>query len=301
MEEPQSPHLPFPITNNAAVPTSTSTTAVQRRLEGKVAIITGGASGIGEASVKLFVECGAIVIVADVQDEVGEKLCSFLGSSALYTHCDVTKEEDVRAAVDLAVSRFGRLDVMFNNAGIGGSKMNEKTEEINMEEFERVIRVNLFGIAHGIKHAARVMVPAKRGSIICTASLASVMAGTASLAYTTSKHAIVGLVKSAASDLGKHGIRVNCLSPFAVATPMIMNTIRANTQNPNLTVEEVEAFRDRHANLRGRGLKALDIAKAAVFLASEDDAGYVSGLNLIIDGGFHVASHIYDVEELVKH
>ncbi|KAG1370148.1 Secoisolariciresinol dehydrogenase [Cocos nucifera] len=257
-------------------------TSAARRLEGKVALITGGASGIGEATAKLFTRHGARVMIADIQDDKGRALCESLGSSAAsYVHCDVTDESHVRDAVDAAVSRHGKLDIMFNNAGIIGLPCMQirKSEKA---DFEKVVGINLVGSYLGTKHAARVMIPARRGSIVMTASVASVMPGLASAAYTCSKHAVVGLMRSAALELGQFGVRVNCVSPHAVATPLA-------TTGLGVGGEEVEEFVLEHAVLKDVRLKAEDVAEAVLFLGSEE-AKYVSGVNLLVDGGFTTAS-----------
>ncbi|CAN6172073.1 unnamed protein product [Urochloa humidicola] len=263
--------------------------AAARKLEGKVAVITGGASGIGACTARLFVKHGASVVIADVQDELGGSLCAELGPAASsYVHCDVTREADVAGAVDHAVARFGRLDVMFNNAGIGGAPCFS-IRESTREDFERVLAVNLVGPFLGTKHAARVMVPARRrGCIISTSSMASAVAGVGPHAYTTSKRALVGYTESAAGELGRHGIRVNCVSPAGVATPLG----RAVVAGTAVDDQALEAAMEAVANLKGVGVKVDDIAAAALFLAS-DDARYVSGQNLLVDGGFSVVNSAF--------
>ncbi|XP_042412448.1 secoisolariciresinol dehydrogenase-like isoform X1 [Zingiber officinale] len=250
----------------------------RRRLEGKVAVITGGASGIGEATVKLFVRHGARVIVADVQDEKGKTLCAGLGSDdvASYVHCDVRLESDVMRAVDTAISLHGKLDIMFNNAGIvdpsGSSILGE---DDTTAVFDRVMGVNVLGALLGTKHAGRAMVAAGRGgSIIITASLASVVGALGHPVYSCSKHAVLGLARSAAAELGKNGVRVNCVSPSVVATQMTVSLFQANE-------EELEALGEMISALKGVTLKAEDIAEAALFLAS-DESRFVSGHNLIV-------------------
>ncbi|KAF2932841.1 momilactone A synthase-like isoform X1 [Oryza sativa Japonica Group] len=256
----------------------------RNRLVGKVAVITGGASGIGACTARLFVKHGARVVVADIQDELGASLVAELGPDASsYVHCDVTNEGDVAAAVDHAVATFGKLDVMFNNAGVTGPPCFRITESTK-EDFERVLAVNLIGPFLGTKHAARVMAPARRGSIISTASLSSSVSGTASHAYTTSKRALVGFTENAAGELGRHGIRVNCVSPAAVATPLARAAMGMDMDD-----ETIEAIMEKSANLKGVGLKVDDIAAAALFLAS-DDGRYVSGQNLRVDGGVSVVN-----------
>lgn len=183
------------------------------RLEGKVALITGGASGIGEYTAKLFTQHGARVMIADIKDDLGQSLCKELGSSsASYVHCDVTEEAHVKNAVDSTMAQYGKLDIMYNNAGtVEMPKPN--ILDNTQSDFERVIKTNLIGPFLGTKHAARVMIPARRGSIISTASICSVIGGAATHAYTSSKHGVVGLVRNTAVELGKYGIRVNCVSP----------------------------------------------------------------------------------------
>nr|GEV20816.1 secoisolariciresinol dehydrogenase-like [Tanacetum cinerariifolium] len=263
---------------NAMAKMSSST----RRLEGKVALITGAASGIGECTAKLFAEHGAKIVIADIQEQLGQAVCEAIGSSnSIYVHCDVTNEDDVKNAVDVAVATYGKLDIMFCNAGIVDPNKqrivdNEKTD------FERVLSVNVTGVFLSMKHAARVMVPAKSGSILSTASLSSNIGGAASHAYCCAKHAVAGLTKNLAVELGQFGIRVNCLSPYAMVTPLATSFV-------GLEGEALENVMNALGNLKGVTLKTDDVAKAALFLVS-DEAKYISGQNLFIDGGFGIVN-----------
>ncbi|KAI9082568.1 hypothetical protein K1719_035437 [Acacia pycnantha] len=253
---------------------------IKQRLEGKVAIITGGASGIGAESVKLFAQNGASVVIADVQDELGHQLTASLAPHQVsYHHCDVRDEKQVEQTIAFAVDKYGRLDVMFSNAGIAGSTAG--ILDLDLSAFDNTMAVNVRGVAATIKHAARAMVAGNiRGSIICTASVAASVAGCAPHGYTTSKHAVVGLVRSTCSELGAYGIRVNCVSPYAIATPTTCEAY-------NKEADEIEGIANSLANMKGISVKPAHIAEAALFLAS-DDSVYISGHDLVIDGGFSV-------------
>ncbi|KNA22389.1 hypothetical protein SOVF_034380 [Spinacia oleracea] len=271
----------------------------EQRLRGKVAIITGGARGIGATTAKLFALNGAYVVVADVLDELGINLAQSIGGR--YIHCDVSKEADLEAAVNLALAWKGHLDIIFNNAGTSGA--DGSITNVNMEEVKNIVAVNLYGVVHGIKHAARAMIKGKiGGSIICTSSSAAIMGGLASHAYTMSKGAIQSLIKSAACELGVHGIRVNCISPHGVPTDMLISGYRRFLGD--IDAEEVSKISSKSCSLlTGRGGKTQDVAAAALFLAT-DEAGFITGHNLVIDGGYTEAStnmiHMYQDPKLVK-
>uniref|UniRef100_A0A7N0T399 Xanthoxin dehydrogenase n=1 Tax=Kalanchoe fedtschenkoi TaxID=63787 RepID=A0A7N0T399_KALFE len=262
-----------------------SPTVTAQRLIGRVALITGGASGIGESIARLFHKHGAKICIADLQDNLGQKLCESLGgeTNACYCHCDVTEEYDVSHAVDYAVEKFGTLDVMVNNAGITGPPCPD-IRSCDLSTFEKVFDINVKGTFLGMKHAARIMIPSKKGSIVSLCSVASTIGGLGPHAYTGSKHAVLGLTRNVAAELGLHGIRVNCVSPYAVATGLAL----AHLPEEERTEDAYDGFRayvKQKANLVGPELTANDVANAVLFLAS-DEARYISGDNLMVDGGF---------------
>jgi len=250
--------------------------------------------GIGEAIVRLFTKHGAKVIIADFADEAGKNLAEHLSPPATYVHCDVSKEQDIRAVVDLAIEKHGQLDIMYNNAGTCDALIVQSAAEYDMEQFDRVMSVNVRGVMLGIKHAARVMIPRKKGCIISTGSLSSMLGGLSPYSYTASKHAVIGLTKNGAAELGKYGIRVNAVSPSAVATPLTAKMFRGGADSSSPVSEKEKAAIEGHSNsignLKGPTLKVEDIAMAGLYLAS-DEAKYVSGHNLAVDGGVTVVNH----------
>ncbi|KAF5747655.1 putative short chain alcohol dehydrogenase [Tripterygium wilfordii] len=272
-------------------------------LDGKIAVVTGGARGIGEATVRLLVKNGAKVVIADVNDSLGLELATSLASSATFVHCDVSLEEDIENLINSTIARYGQIDILVNNAGVFGNQSKRKSiMDFDAGEFDKIMSINVRGMALGIKHASRVMTNRGYGSIINMASVAGVMGGFGPHAYTASKHAIVGLTKNTACELGRYGIRVNCISPFGVATPMLVNGLRgADEEEEDCVmnfgvpseeeVEKNEEFVRGIANLKGTTLRANDIAEAALYLAS-DGAQYVSGHNLVVDGGVTTGSKL---------
>lgn len=248
------------------------------RLEGKVAAITGAASGFGAAAARLFVSEGCKVALGDIQDEAGAAVAAELGDSAVFAHCDVTSEDDVANLVDAAVSAFGRLDVMFNNAGIVGAVGPIDTTPA--QEWKATLDILLNGVFYGVKHAARVMKPQGAGAIVSMSSTAGILGGLGPHTYTAAKHAVVGLTKSAAAELCRFGIRVNCISPAGMATPMVANV---TTGDPK-AIEETKKNLAANSPLKNRPGLAEDVANAALWLAS-DESGYTSGHTLTTDAG----------------
>ncbi len=250
---------------------------MSERLAGKTAVITGAASGIGAGTARLFADNGANVVVADLQQDAGQALVAELGEVARFARCDVTAEAEVAAAVDLAVSEFGGLDVMFNNAGIVGAV--GRIAETPVEAWDNTISILLRGVFLGVKHAARVMVPQNSGVIINTSSTAGILGGLGPHAYTAAKHGVIGLTKSVANELAPHAIRVNAISPGNTVTAMTASVSTGDPGDLDGTTERIASG----SPLGYAGLPA-DIAAAALYLAS-DDGRYVSGHTLVVDAG----------------
>jgi NAD(P)-dependent dehydrogenase (short-subunit alcohol dehydrogenase family) len=256
---------------------------VTGRVSGKVAVITGAASGLGEATARLMHAEGASVVLTDIQDDRGQRVAAELGDRARYVHCDVTSEPDVATTVDEAVREFGRLDCMFNNAGIIGA--HGGIDEIPLQEYEFTMAVLLRSVFLGLKHAARVMKPQRGGVILNTTSIGGLQGGLGPHVYGAAKGAVVALTRNVAAELGAWSIRVNAIAPGKILTPMNAATI---VGDPDAMDQAREAFATR-TPLRGRIGVADDIAHAALWLAS-DDAGFVSGHVLVVDGGLTTGS-----------
>lgn len=248
------------------------------RLENKVAVITGGAMGIGAATVSRFIAEGCKVVIGDIQRGPGEAFAAQFGDQAAFALCDVTQEDQVAALVDLAVSRFGKLDIMFNNAGIVGAVGPIDTTPA--EEWNKSLAVLINGVFFGMKHAARVMKPAHSGSIISMASTAGLMGGLGPHAYAAGKHAVVGMTKNVAAEVCHFGIRVNAIAAASMATPMVANVLTGDGGN----IEEAKRILAEASPLRGRPGLAEDVANAALWLAS-DESGYTTGHTLTTDAG----------------
>jgi NAD(P)-dependent dehydrogenase (short-subunit alcohol dehydrogenase family) len=251
------------------------------QLEGKVAVITGGASGIGAATVRLFVTEGARVVVADMLDDAGDRLATELGASCVYVHTDVSDEEQVRRAIATATERFGGLDCVFNNAGFGG--VEGRIEETDAAGLRRTIDVLFSGVVYGMKHAAPAMKAHGRGSIVNTASVAGLQTGNGPHVYSALKAAVIQLTRSVATELAESGIRVNCVCPGAIVTPIFgrhlgLSQVEIEERTPilNQMFGSIQPLR--------RPGQPEDIARAVLWLAG-DASSFVNGHALVVDGG----------------
>ncbi len=257
------------------------------RLAGRTAVITGAASGIGEATAARFVGEGANVVIGDIQEEAGTALARQLGDTASFMRCDVTSEADIAGLVDHAGDRFGRLDVMMNNAGIVGAR--GPIAQIPADEYDFTMSILLRGTFLGMKHAARIMQPQGHGSIISLASTAGVQGGLGPHVYAAAKHGVVGLTKNVAAELCRSGIRVNCIAPGSTATPMVA---KAHLDD-HTAIDAVTARLAESSPIKGRPATAVDVANVALFLAS-DESGNVNGHCLAVDGGLTTGSSAAD-------
>ena len=254
------------------------------RLSGKVAVITGATSGIGEATAVLFAREGACVVLSGRSQAVGEALAADLGERAVFHRADVTREEDIASLIDAAVRRFGRVDCLFNNAGAptpGG------IETISEAGFDYGMKLLVGSVMFGIKHGARVMKPQGGGSIINNSSIAAHRAGQGDVLYSAAKAAVSHVTRLAGVQLGPFGIRVNAISPGAIATPIFWG---GSERARGLSGEENERKQAKlehslaSATPLPRSGLSDDIARAALFLAS-DEASFINSHDLVVDGG----------------
>ncbi len=248
------------------------------RMDGKVAVITGGGSGIGAGTVRRFVDEGARVLIADLDVERGQALSEELGEATSFLATDVSKEEDVAAMIAEATDLWGRLDCLFNNAGFGGAL--GPIASTSVDDYDLTMDVLLKGVFLGMKHAAPVMTEQGSGSIISTASVAGLRPGYAPHLYSVAKCAVIHLTKSVALELGEANVRVNAICPGFIATPLAAG-------HPDADEQRLQKMRDgsARAQVMGRVGEADDIAAMALFLAS-DDSAWITGREFVVDGGF---------------
>ena len=253
-------------------------------LTGKVAVITGAASGIGRGCAERFLAAGAKVVIADVNAEEGEAFAKSLGANAVFKEADVANADSVDDLVAFAVERFGGLHCMFNNAGISGSR-TERIIDHDFGDFERVMAINVLGVANGIRSAARHMKDQGGGSIVNTTSIGGMQPGRGSYTYAMSKASVIILAQSAAIDLGEYGIRVNCIAPANIESPILGNMLGAGLPEDvkEQMMVEVRNFLLNRQPIRRQGTTD-DIAEAAMFFAS-DRSSYVTGQVICVDGG----------------
>ena len=254
-------------------------------LEGKVAVITGGTSGIGARTAEVFVANGAKVVIAGRRQERGEKLARKLGDAASFLRTDVSVEADVKAMIDHAVERFGRLDCLMNNAG--RSSQYAAIADVDLEQFDAVIAVHLRAVFAAMKYAVRVMAAQGTGSIITVSSVNGIRAGLGGHYYSAAKAASIHLTRCAAMELGEKGIRVNSISPGMIATGGFAKFAGMQPDEADDHPEYAEAA-IRSVVPRWQPLQRVghvdDVAQAALFLAS-DASRFITGQNLVVDGG----------------
>lgn len=242
----------------------------QGRIADRVAIVTGGGSGIGKATVEVFAQEGAKVIVGDLPDSNGEEVARSVAGTFVAT--DVSDPKQVERLVRTAVDKFGRLDIMYNNAGIGvTSPLLEHSDELYL----KTIRIDLDGVFWGLRYAGKVMVAQKRGAIVNTASVAGIRGSVGLSAYNAAKHGVVGLTRNAALEFAPAAVRVNCVCPGIIDTPLVARAFGHT--------EEIRETMHRFHPL-GRMGQPVEVAKCVLFLAS-DDASFVTGHALVVDGG----------------
>ena len=251
------------------------------RLEGKVAVITGAGSGIGEATAILFAHEGAKVVAVDIDDVSGNRAVSKIKQAmrdGMFIHADVTKEPDMEKVVDDTVSKWGKLDIMYNNAGI---ILVKQLIESTVSEWDRLMGVNLKGLFLGSKYAARHMISRKGGSIINTASIYGITGASHYVPYCTTKGGVIAFTKALALELAPYQVRVNCICPGVISTPMFERELAVwNEMRPG---DNKSIFKAQHPI--GRFGEPLDIANAALYLAS-DESSFVTGTALVVDGGY---------------
>ncbi len=267
-------------------------------LAGKAAVITGAGSGIGRATAKLFVEEGARVVAADINEETGQALVAELGDAARFRVTDVADREATAALVDYAVSEFGALDILFNNAGISGAQHPRFLDD-DLSDFHRVLDINLYGAMTGSHAAGRYMSENGGGVILNNASIAGVLPGQALMSYRVSKAALIHFSKCIAIDLAQYGIRVNCLAPGHIRTPLTAFTVPGMTEEQMVRIREALApVWDSNQPLKRHGSPE-DVAQTVLFLCS-GNAAQITGVTLPIDGGITAGDPVNHLQELFE-
>lgn len=248
------------------------------RLDNKVAVITGAGSGMGRATAIRFAGEGASIVIADLNQEGGESAvrdCRENGGRAVFQKTDVSSEADIGAAIERAISEFGRLDITYNNAGLAGALGS--IEQTSAENWDRTFNVLLRAVFFGIKHSIAPMRKGGGGSIISTASIAGILGSAGPLVYSVAKAGVIHLTKCAAVELGKDRIRVNCICPGGINTPLLHKHIPGGESVTRQLLDAAQPI--------PRAGAGEDIAGMALYLAS-DDAEWVTGTAMVVDGGF---------------
>lgn len=273
---------------------------MSKELSGKVAIVTGGANGIGRGTAELFVEEGARVVIADIEESRGRSLSATLGHATRFKHTDVAKREDVQALVDFAVAEFGGLHIMFNNAGVSDAAYGPLLDD-DFGHFERVMRVNVLGVMLGTQIAGRHMATQGGGSIINTSSIGGVRAGHGLSTYRAAKAGVIHFTRSAAVELGPLLVRVNCICPGNIPTDMgtFASPAPGMTQSDADRIQKaVRAVRMNFQPLKRQG-QSRDIGQAAVFLGS-DRSLQITGQVLSVDGGATAGDARSQIAEILE-
>ena len=261
------------------------------RFTGKTVVITGAASGIGKASVQLFAGEGATIYAADIDVAGGEALAAGSNGDIRFQRCDVCSTEDIKALMDRAAVETGGIDVVFNNAGAGGAMA--PIDEIEPDDWDRTFHLLLRSVAFGIRYAVPHMVGRAGASIVNTSSIAAVGPGYSPTAYAVAKAGVLHLTKCAATDLAKHGIRVNAIQPGFINTNIFATSLDCPPEKRDAANAIIAEF-SKFAQPVARGGQPLDIARAVAFLASED-AGFMTGASMVVDGGITVGPrHAWD-------
>ncbi|MFW9908188.1 MAG: SDR family NAD(P)-dependent oxidoreductase [Candidatus Thorarchaeota archaeon] len=251
------------------------------KLDNRVAIVTGGASGIGKATAELFVKEGAKVMIADIQAEEGQKLAEALGDNVSFVFADVSVEDDVKNMVESAVELYGRLDCIVNNAGMGG--IQGEIESIPVEGFDKTMAILLRGVFLGMKHAVPVMKRQGSGNIVNISSIAGLRGISQNHPYSAAKAAVIQLTRTAAMELAYFKIRVNCICPGVILTAIFGKSKEMSNEAIEEKYENLKHLFDRAQPIKRAGLPE-DIANAVLWLAS-DDSSFVTGHALVVDGG----------------